>query len=228
MLAWKRGGQGGRRGGSGRGLRPGGSGRAPVQGGRRRGGGEGRNLGRLPLRGHLGRRRAGRPQGHRPRRGTCQRGRLAVRARRDRAQVPGAPQRIRRGGVRRTQLAAGARGLRRMAAGEPPPEHPERLAHPTAGPGRHASARRSSSSWSGATSAWPPAGSRAGTGLTDGRGSTSRCRAKKSPSNPACSCSARTGRRRSGRGRMRGQEQARDWSRDREWSRGRERNRDLE
>ena len=82
--------------------------------------------------------RSGRPQGHRPRRGTCERGRLAVRPRRDRAQVPGAPQRIRRGGVRRTQLAAGARGLRRLAAGEPPPELPERIAHPAAGPGRHA------------------------------------------------------------------------------------------
>ena len=34
---------------------------------------------------------------------------------------------------------AGARGLRRMAAGEPPAELPERFAHPAAGPGRHVS-----------------------------------------------------------------------------------------
>ena len=88
------------------------------------------------------------------------------------------------------------------------------------------SARRSPSSWAGATSTSPPVRSR--TAATDGHGSASRSRRKRLPSTPGCSCSARTGRRRSGpvreRGRSRGQQQAWDWGRDR--NRNRDRNRD--
>ena len=60
----------------------------------------------------------------------------AVRPGHRRAQVQSAAQRVRRRRLHRAQLAAGARGVRRVAACEPAAELPQRVAHAPRRPGR--------------------------------------------------------------------------------------------
>ena len=75
-----------------------------------------------------------------------------------RAQVRGTPQRVCRCRLHRAQLAAGAQGLRCMAARQPSAEFPERIAHaPRRSRHRFCAARLSTSSRT-ATSAWPRGG----------------------------------------------------------------------
>ena len=103
-----------------------------------------------------------------------------------RAQVRGAAQRIRRRRLHRAQLAAGAQGVRGVAAREPAAELPQRLADAPRRSRRDPAEPRSSSSSAGATSAWRRAGSP--TAATSGCGSRSWSRRTRSPSTPACSC----------------------------------------
>ena len=163
--------------------RPGG---APVEGqgcgGRR----EGRGLGRLPLRGRRGRAGDRRPQGDRPRRRAlferrdlCGRVIAALKSEALLNESVGA-------GLHRAQLAAGAQGVRGVAAREPAAELPQRLAHAPGRSRRDPEEQDRRVRRAAATSGWRRAGSP--TAATSGCGSRSWWRRTRSRSRPACSC----------------------------------------
>ena len=128
----------------------------------------------------------GRPQGDRPRRGALFERRDAVRPRHRRAQVRGAAQRVRRRRLHRAQLAAGAQGVRGMAAREPAAELSQRVAHAARRSRRDPEDQDRRVRQARRLRLWRRA--RRPTAPTSGCGSRSWLLRTRSPSRLACSC----------------------------------------